>query len=204
MKLRKWLSDLWVRSDRFDLQNVNLAPDIGNVRQYSPRDHESCLAIFESNDGDHLREESEEDFRNFLLNDSVLKLVVEKDGQVSGVGGVCISSKETEGAWLSFGMVHADLQNQGVGTKLLLSRLALLPQPDAYWQILMTSLEASVDFYKRFGFEYFGQFPSDDGKSTVDVYYSILTKNAMASVRSWFMHSMHGRDLDSISVPRWP
>lgn len=139
-----------------------------------------------------------------MKDDGILKLVIEVDGGVEGIGGIYVHSKDPNCAWLAFGIIDANKQGRGFGTKLLLSRLALLPEPDAYWQVFLQGLEASAGFYRGFGFEYFGSVSVDGGSPELDLYYTVLKKSIVRSLRVELLDAEHNAHLKDLTVKSWP
>jgi hypothetical protein len=55
-------------------------------------------------------------------------------------------------AVLSYGMVHPKHHGRGIGTALLLARLALLNPNRLSYYVCIFALKKSIGFYRRFGF----------------------------------------------------
>jgi len=67
-------------------------------------------------------------------------------------------------AILSFGLVHPDHQNHGIGTALVLARLALLKPGAEYYFVMICAVNRSIGFYRRLGFRDAGKWKDCDGQ----------------------------------------
>jgi hypothetical protein len=68
-------------------------------------------------------------------------------------------------AVLCFGLVDPKAHGLGLGTVLLLSRLALLNDQRPAYQVLIFALESSIGFYRRFGFKSYTPWSDPDGNT---------------------------------------
>ena len=77
-------------------------------------------------------------------------------GGVVASGGIAYYAKRPHGSILSYGLVHPEYHGKGIGTALLLARLAVLDPGRQWYLVKMVAVEKSIGFYCRFGFKQFG------------------------------------------------
>ncbi len=134
-----------------ELPNLTRLPVALRVREYQSSDLDACLAIYRSNLAKFLPHDIEM-FATHLMEPYSYYLIVESQESILACGGLDIQA-DTNHAGLTFGMVHNDSHRCGLGSILLLTRLALLDgEHDPAFVGLETTL-AVEPFYKRFGFE---------------------------------------------------
>jgi len=121
------------------------------VRLYEPADFEPCLELYRLNEPGRFPEGVIPQFEKSLREDRVLRLVIEEAGTVVGCGSIhLVRDPQVEYAYLSFGLIHPHCQGRGLGSVLLLARLAVLP-----FHISLAGLQAvpaSRSFYESYGF----------------------------------------------------
>jgi predicted N-acetyltransferase YhbS len=121
-----------------------------HIREYTPDDLEACLSIYSSNH-DALPGPPET-MAEFLEQGTSWILVAELEGKVVACGGLEISG-DTNAARMVFGMVGREHQRLGIGTLMMLTRLALVPEDEPTALVTLHSLLGTEPFYRRFGFE---------------------------------------------------
>lgn len=96
-------------------------------------------------------------YATHLRESGCLTLVMEQDGQTVGAGGVSLKSDPAARlyCWLTFGLVAPTHHRLGLGTALLLARIALLPADRLPLPAFMTAVWRSRSFYEQFGFQLF-------------------------------------------------
>jgi len=125
------------------------------IRLMSESDISDCERVYLANEAQHFPADFFESFAAWLRADDSLKIVADIDGKVVGLGGVALRSSEWgEAAVIEFGMVHPDHSRRGIGTALLLARIAAIPATTIPCKVLMSSAGETVAFYRRFGFAY--------------------------------------------------
>jgi ribosomal protein S18 acetylase RimI-like enzyme len=97
-------------------------------------------------------------------------------------------------------MVHPAFQNKQFGTALLLARLAALPEPSDRWVIRMSTVGGSHTFFRRFGFDKYGRFPHETGR-TFDWYLSRLDRRDWQDCRSALAKASIELNLAGAAVP---
>jgi predicted N-acetyltransferase YhbS len=159
-------------------------PDTLQTRAYIPADHDSCVQIYLNNEPGRLPTGVAPEFELFLERNDYLKLVCCIDGAVTAVGGIgllpgLLASK----AWLVFGLVDPSFHGRGIGTALLLARLAALPRPRRPVRLLLSNVPGAVGFFARFGFELQGQMPVGPHRTFIDVCSAMLDVETWETVR---------------------
>jgi predicted N-acetyltransferase YhbS len=134
------------------------------IRPIKERDIGACEAIYRLNEPARFPPGYFDLFFEKLRGDGSLVLIAEVDGQVRGVGGVRILRiPRIDAAMLGFGMVHPAHQKRGLGTVLLIARLATLPKPQLRWRVHLLTTGGSETFYQRFGFAFMQQWTDERG-----------------------------------------
>lgn len=130
-----------------DLENVLSRPYLG-------RDLADCLALFDSNlpkfFAPEERDEFEADLSALPLPASPF-LVLTLAEKVVACGGLTLGPGADE-ASLSWGMVDRTLQGQGLGTRLVTERLALVRGQPALKRLHLSTSQHTRGFYEGFGF----------------------------------------------------
>ena len=131
-----------------------------SFRPYLPSDSEAWTGLYRSNEGCFIPAGRFDKYKASLEEGTSLHLVGELDGRIV-VAGALLTGPEPRTATLGFGLVDADHHRQGLGTTLLLARLALLPVPtDGMW-VQLYAIASSYTFYERFGFSLVGVFEDE-------------------------------------------
>ena len=165
----------------------------------------ACHAIYKANEEGRFPAGYFEKFEADLRNDGYLWLVVKDTDEVVAVGGICLHEQPPMGSFgfLTFGMVTPERHRQGVGSALLLARLAVLSPPDDIFAVGMTATPATVEFYKSFGFKFAGRAPEDDGNE-FDTYYTMISRATWEAARALLRSSHVDFAPDSLVVPVGP
>ena len=204
MGLAKWFRNLGRRDDRFDPTiTAGKIPSI-IIRELKPNDVESCVDIYLKNEPGRFPEGYLEEFKRSIVSDSFLWLVVEDADQIVGIGGVCRDSQDATICHLSFGMIRPDRQGEGLGSALLLARLAALPEPQPSARVFMSSVDGSTRFFTRFGFTFFGRAPMDWRPMEFDIYYTVLSKPAWSACAAILSANKVIFDPTKLDVPGGP
>jgi len=136
--------------------DIDLDPAKGRIspvtiRVYGEEDFNACRELYLLNEPSRFPAGILPEFEKSLKTNNSLTLVVVKDGQVCGCGGISIRQQSGASiAWLSFGLIHPRHHGQGLGTTSLLARVSLLPEHVRY--IALAPVPASRGFYERFHF----------------------------------------------------
>ena len=201
MGIRSWWKRLRAR-DRFDPARATGRMPAVTIRQLRDDDIDACHAIYNANSEGRFPDGYFAHFEADLRKDKYLWLVVEDEGEIVGVGGICLHEYPPHGSFgfLVFGMVSPDRHRQGIGSALLLARIAALSAPDGYARIGMTSVPATVEFFKSYGFKFVGRLPEEDGNA-FDTYYTVVSRPAWEASRALLTSSGITFDPDQLDVP---
>lgn len=149
----RWLRRLSRLPYQIDLYPARKRMPAVTVRAYQESDFDVCSEIYRLNEPGRFPSGVLEEFQRSVRDGDRLRyVVIEDEGRVCAFGGVGIEREKLgHSARLCFGMVHPNWHRKGLGTVLLLSRLALLPRELSFTAALWP-VEGSRSFYKRFGF----------------------------------------------------
>ena len=172
-----------------------------SVREFERGDKDACRRIYKINEARHFPSGHFDEFIETLEAPGVLNLVAESDGRVVGVAGVSIDSTDGRLCHLSFGMIHPDVQRRGIGSALLLARIASLPRPDPLLMLAMAPVKNSIPYYERFGFELVGKFPLGSNGDVSDLYAATLSGAAWSACRTLLDASRVWVELEGLAVP---
>lgn len=176
-------------------------PSGAQIREISPEDRESCLRIYRDNEAGRFPTGVGPDFEHFLARPDYLKLVCCVADKPVAVGGIGLTSGLSSlRAWLVFGMVTPALHGQGIGTALLLARLAALRLPSRPVRLLLSNVAGSVGFFARFGFELQGQMAVRPSGQLIDVCSAMLDADTWEVCRR--LATNMGVNLQSFEVPQ--
>ncbi len=202
-RTRLRMKRLFGRSGRFDPSPAAERVPATVVRVIAAGDYDSCIDIYKDNKAKFFPDGYLKDFEQDLSSDACLWLGLEDDGDLIAVGGIHLDTKDTGAAALAFGMVRPEKHGMGYGSALLLARIASLPRPDPVIRIVMSSLEETVGFYKRFGFVFVTRVLMKDGRE-LDSYYAKITRSSWHAARAILKSRQVVFDPDAVSVPNSP
>lgn len=151
------------RSRSFVVRRCSRKTDGITVRQYRPSDFEACIGLYKINEPGRFPPNYLDAFAAYLQNTQSLILVAEQGGEVVGTGGInSESNDQVFYYWLTYGLIAPNCQGMGIGTVLLLARVALLLEPASAWPVFLQCVNQSRTFYERFGFRRIGADPSNE------------------------------------------
>ncbi len=125
-------------------------------RRFHIDDLPQCLEIYKLNEPGRFPEGVIATYEKLLRAQRTYVLVAEHEGQIVATGGIHYLAKPNV-AVSCFGLVRPGQQGKGVGTALLLARLAMLSDKEPVYHVFILAVEKSFGFYHRFGF-----FPTSD------------------------------------------
>ena len=129
------------------------------VRAFKETDLDVCCEIYKLNEPDRFPDGYFDLFREALTSADNLFLVVECDNKPVAFGGISLTVVENNKvASLSYGMIHPEHQRKGIGTVLLLARIATLPESRIPYVLTVSPLETSRSFFTQFGFAFANRF----------------------------------------------
>jgi GNAT superfamily N-acetyltransferase len=129
------------------------------VRAYTAEDFEACVELYRLNEPGRFPPGHLPEFERTLRDGKHLFLILEEEGKIVGCGGISINRYEMGvvvygiQAWLFFGLIHPQSHRRGLGSALLLARLAMLP-PAEWWPISLQAVPTSRSFYETLGFRF--------------------------------------------------
>ena len=121
-------------------------------RRFQPTDATACIELYALNEKGRFPEGVMDQYRKSLEAQRSYHLVGERDGRIVAAGAVSYWIRE-DVVVLAFGLVHPDYHHRGIGTALLLARLALLNPHRHSYQVFIFAVEKAFNFYRRFGFQ---------------------------------------------------
>jgi ribosomal protein S18 acetylase RimI-like enzyme len=152
-----------------------------HFRLYTAADFDACVALYASNEPDHVPKGYRPDFEQWLTDGEALILIAESDSVPVACGGIAYQHSPAVAA-LTFGIVDAQHHRRGFGTTLLMARLALLnPDPDGC-TVGMEVTSTSFSFYRRFGFQGY-DVSSDERGSCFGQFSRTITPTDVAQCR---------------------
>jgi GNAT superfamily N-acetyltransferase len=111
------------------------------IRPYGPADRDACIDIYQKNEPGRFPAGVGGQFEEFLDQQGYLKLVCSIAEELVAIAGVGqIPALLAHHVWLVFGMVRPDFQRRGIGTAMLLARLAALPRPARPVRVMLSSV----------------------------------------------------------------
>jgi N-acetylglutamate synthase-like GNAT family acetyltransferase len=169
-----WLKRTFRGRGRFDPTVGQLGIQSCTVRPFSKQDLDACRNLYELNEPGRFPPGYLQTFTESLESPAQLFLVAELHGQIAAVGGLYRTPESPQGCSLAFGMVHPNLHRRGLGTTLLLARLAVLARPAGVWWAFLSSAGGSATFFERFGFLHYGRYPLPPDMREFDCYRAYL------------------------------
>lgn len=133
-------------------------------RRFNSNDLPHCLQLYALNETGRFPIGVINEYEQSLCNGESYHLVAEEEDRIVASGGVSYYARE-DIAVLHFGLVHPRCQGKGIGTALLLARLSLLKPNRASYQVLIFAVQASIGFYRRFGFNEFQPWRDAQGNT---------------------------------------
>ena len=120
-------------------------------RRFEECDLNQCLELYLLNEKGRFPQGVIEQYRKSLAEGDSYYLVGEREGRIVAAGGLSYWMRENM-VVLCFGLVEPNHQGHGIGTALLLARLAMLKPKPWNYHVIIFAVEKSFAFYRRFGF----------------------------------------------------
>jgi predicted N-acetyltransferase YhbS len=179
------VQSIFGRPQRFVLPTIRTLPDGASLREYRATDRDACVALYAANETGRFPKGLRAQFEQTLDRIDYLKLVCCLHAEVVAIGAVGRFPRMLgpRHVWLVFGMVHPKIHGQGIGTALLLARVAALGEPFEPTKILLANVASSERFVSRFGFEYQGQMAMRPGGDVLDVRGATLDADTWSRCR---------------------
>jgi N-acetylglutamate synthase-like GNAT family acetyltransferase len=204
MSVGKWLKRSFRGRGRFDPAVGMMSIPPSRVRPFAKQDLDVCRNLYVLNEPGRFPPGYLETFTESLESPTQLFLVVELHGQVAAIGGLYRTPESPQGCSLAFGMVHPDLHRKGLGTTLLLARLAVLSRPAGVWWAFLSSAGGSSTFFKRFGFQHYGRFALPPAMKEFDCYRAYLEESDWSYCAKILAERQVHFDRGDIQVPIGP
>lgn len=152
-----------IRDSRFDPEDLAARLHDVSFRIMRDADRPICRALYRANEAAHFPPGLIGRYDMELRHGRFLNLVALRHGETVGCGALYRNGPDRY--CLAYGMVAPAHHRQGIGSALLLARLAMLdPAADAITVSLFAANSGSVAFYRRFGFHFPGQRWEVDGE----------------------------------------
>jgi len=204
MGVAGWLKRNFRGRGRFHPSVGMLRIPSSTIRPASKKDVDACRNIYYLNEPGRFPPGHVQTFIDSLESPKQLFLVAEMQGEIAAVGGICRTPESPQGSSLSFGMVHPDLHGKGLGTALLLGRLAALPRPTGVWWAILSSVGGSWTFFQRFGFLHYGRFALPPQMEEFDCYRAYLEESDWQACSRILAERRVCFDREGIQVPIGP
>jgi GNAT superfamily N-acetyltransferase len=120
-------------------------------RRFGLADLPQCLELYKLNEPGRFPEGPGNHYEDCLRSERSYVLVAENGGRIVATGGIHYFIKPHM-AICCYGLVRPDYQGKGIGTALLLARLALLSNKEPVYHVFIFAVQKSFVFYQRFGF----------------------------------------------------
>jgi GNAT superfamily N-acetyltransferase len=144
---------LFQRRTRFRLSEIKPLPAGVGLRSYRDEDRDVCLKLYSDNEAGQFPVGFVGVFEDFLDRSDYVKLVLCDHDIPVAIGGIGLHPYLAgHSAWLVFGVVAPAWQGRGLGAALLVSRVALLPEPSSPRRLFMTNVPKTKAYFQRFGF----------------------------------------------------
>lgn len=171
-------------------------------RRFKPSDLPHCFALYTLNQPGRLPAQ-DTTFQPVLREQTAYTLVAKQDGKIIATGSIQYISSGV--ATLCYGLIHPEFQSRGIGTALVLARLALLRPSQPHYRILIFAVEKSIGFYLRFGFEIFGRWKDEHGEHHPAGSLNITARDILKSREILAAHSIiYPPDEDLIPLKEQP
>lgn len=125
------------------------------VRPLRPADHAVCGSIYRLLEARHFPPGCFPDFDTWLRRGEGMRAGIEVEGRLVAFGSILVHDFGlVRWGHLAYGMVHPEWHRRGLGTLLLLSRIACLPDRAFPLRLEIATSRGSDTFFRRFGFVY--------------------------------------------------
>jgi len=174
-----------------------------SIRPFCERDFEECCEIYRLNEPERFPDGYYQHFKDFIGKRRSLFLVAVLCDRVIGFGGVRLFPPPDDNqANLNFGMIHPEYQKMGYGSILLLTRLAILPEPSPRIFAGLSPVKLSENFYTRFGFRYNSTYRDSFDNRSTDLFCIALTVEDWKTCKLVLNDAGITINIDPAEIPR--
>jgi ribosomal protein S18 acetylase RimI-like enzyme len=151
-RIYQWLGDLFVSYLELRLRQPPTMPPVV-FREATLADSERCMELYMANEQGRFPKEVRSMYAKDLEREGQGRFVVQLEGRIVATCQASCFFSVYLGV-LSYGLIDPMDQRRGIGTAMLLFRLVLISRkaPGNKQRISMVPVDASVAFYRRFGF----------------------------------------------------
>ena len=125
-----------------------------SIREFNSNDKEFILDLLRLNTPKYFSFEEEKELENYLSNELEYYCVATIKGQIIGCGGINIKDNESV-AYISWDIIHPELQGKGIGKRILKHRIEKLQNNENIEQIIVRTSQYAYKFYEKNGFVIF-------------------------------------------------
>lgn len=122
------------------------------IRKFKKDDIPHLMGIFEANVPKYFDPSEENDFSNYLRNETEDYFVAEGDKNILGCGGINYTPID-QLATLSWDMIHPSFHGKGIGKKLGEHRIEWLKKQAQYSKLEVNTSQLTHEFYAKIGFK---------------------------------------------------
>lgn len=183
----KWLQKHVIANSPLEAQLFPRMKTDVMFRSYSPADLDVCRDIYQRNESAHFPRGELPGFESYLQSEATV-IVAECNGHVVGVGGIRLVDVHV--ALLGYGIIAPEYQGRRIGTTLALLRIAQLAPLNRGCLVMMSALQSSLPFYRRFGFGEFSQWKDQD-----ELDHPVAVVHVPAYSARWIRMVLHRRGI---------
>ena len=169
-------------------------------RRFRPEDRAQCLELYSLNAPGRFPDGFLDQYESSLMQGSSYHLVAEGGDKILCSGGLSYYNRP-DVVVLSFGLVHPSQQGGGIGTALLLARLALVRPNGFSYHVFIFSLERAFGFYERFGFRLYHQSWRDPQGKPHPVGHLLLSSDEIRHCRTLLRNQKIELSKDEDKIP---
>lgn len=129
---------------------VTQTEDLVTIRPYTISDKADCLLMLDSNTPEYFADDDRNEFESFLDDLPGPYFIVEQEGKTIACGGW--AAEKDDKASMTWGLVHRDYHDRGIGTALLKYRVTEAINSLECSVIQLKTIPRVVPFFEKTGF----------------------------------------------------